>query len=292
MKDYILLALAALLIAVGFALSKAYQKIKGDSPKVGFFFNCITGLLTAVVFFGIAGFKFSFSAYSLIMAGLMSLFSMLYSVISFKLLKTGSMALYTLFLMTGGMTLPYLYGLMFLNEPFSPLRTVALVFILGGVILSNISKERADIKQILLCVSVFILNGLVSIVSKVHQIEQTYQTVSATEFVMLTGLCKFVMAGVLFLVAKKSDGEPKADTKKLRMIIALIFILSAVASGISYMFQLWGAESLPATVLYPFITGGSIVFSTLAGVLIFKDKLSVKMIISVALCFVGTLMFL
>ena len=292
MTDYILLALAAFLIAVGFALSKAYQKIKGDSPKVGFFFNCITGLLTAVVFFGIGGFKFSFSAYSFIMAALMSLFSMLYSVISFKLLKTGSMALYTLFLMTGGMTLPYIYGLIFLNEPFSPMRTAALALILGGVILSNISKEKPDIKQILLCVSVFVLNGFVSIVSKVHQIEQTSQTVSATEFVMLTGLFKFIIAGALFLISKRSDDEPKANTKKLRWMIALIFILSAVASGISYMFQLWGAASLPATVLYPFITGGSIVFSTLAGVLLFKDKLSLKMIISVVLCFVGTLMFL
>ena len=58
------------------------------------------------------------------------------------------------------------------------------------------------------------------------------------------------------------------------------------------MLQLLGEKTLPATVLYPFITGGSIVFSSLAGVIFFKEKLSAKLIISVMLCFAGTVMFL
>lgn len=41
---------------------------------------------------------------------------------------------------------------------------------------------------------------------------------------------------------------------------------------ISYMLQLIGAESLPASVLYPFITGGSIILTSFAGVAFLKRK--------------------
>ena len=49
---------------------------------------------------------------------------------------------------------------------------------------------------------------------------------------------------------------------------------------------------LPATVLYPIITGGSIVMTSLAGVVVFKEKLSVRQWVSVVLCLMGTCLFL
>lgn len=62
--------------------------------------------------------------------------------------------------------------------------------------------------------------------------------------------------------------------------------------GLSYMLQLIGAESLPASVLYPFITGGSIILTSFAGVAVFKEKLTIRQWLAVAVCFVGTLLFL
>ena len=72
----------------------------------------------------------------------------------------------------------------------------------------------------------------------------------------------------------------------------IIIALAAAVGGGSFMLQLLGAKALPATVLYPFITGGSIVFSSVADVIIFKDKLSIKLVISIIVCFVGTLLLL
>ena len=69
-------------------------------------------------------------------------------------------------------------------------------------------------------------------------------------------------------------------------------LCSALVSGLSYFFQLVGAENLPATVLYPFVTGGSIAFTTLAGWLIFREKPSARLWFSVALCVAGTFLFL
>lgn len=61
---------------------------------------------------------------------------------------------------------------------------------------------------------------------------------------------------------------------------------------ISYMLQLIGAESLPVSVLYPFITGGSIILTSFAGVAFLKEKLTIRQWMAVTACFVGTLLFL
>ena len=287
---YLMLTASAMLLGVDFALNKIYQKIYGTAPKAAFFFNSLLGIITAVIFFCINGFKLEFTVYSFVMAGLMGLFVMSYNIIGFRLLKSGTVAAYTLFLMTGGMVLPYIWGLLFLNERFSVLRTAGLAVILSGVILSNFSGERVNIKQIVMCVAVFVLNGFVSIVSKMHQSQTTFDSVNAAEFIILGGIFKFLLAGILFLVFKKKDNSESGDHSLKKAVI--IITSSAFIGGVSYMLQLLGAKTLPATVLYPFITGGSIVFSALAGVILFKEKLSAKLIISVILCFAGTLMFL
>ncbi len=287
---YLMLTGAAMLLGADFALNKIYQRIYGTAPKAAFFFNSLLGIITAVIFFCINGFKLEFTVYSFVMAGLMSALVMSYNIIGFRLLKSGTMAMYTLFLMTGGMVLPYIWGLLFLNESFSVLRTVGLIVILAGVVLSNFSGERVNIKQIVMCVAVFVLNGFVSIVSKMHQSQTSFDSVNAAEFIILGGVFKFLLAGILFLVFKNKDSSESGDNSLKKAVI--IITSSAFIGGVSYMLQLLGAKTLPATVLYPFITGGSIVFSALAGVTLFKERLSAKLIISVILCFAGTLMFL
>lgn len=288
--QYVMLVVAALLLAVDFALNKTYQKLKGTSLKSGLGFNSLLGLFTAIVFFIINGFKTDFSVYSFILAALMSGFAMCYNIIGFKLLKSGTMAMYTLFLMVGGMCVPYIFGLLFLNEPLSVLRTAALIVMLIGIIFANISNEKVNLKQMAMCITVFILNGLVSVISKLHQIELRFDTINATEFVLLGGFFKFIFAGIIYLFTKKHIEEKRE--KKACTLSLVIIVASAVAGGGAYLMQLLGAESLPATVLYPFVTGGSIVASSLVGVIFFKEKLSKSLIVGVVLCFIGTVMFL
>ena len=272
--QYMMLTSAALLLAMDFAMNKIYQKLRGTSSKTSLFFNSVLGLATAIIFFIVNNFKLSFSPYSAFTAMLMSTLVMTYNIIGFRILRQGSMAIYSLFLMTGGMVLPYIWGLVFLNESFSAVRTIGLIIIIVGVFLSNFSGEKINLKQIYMCLAVFVLNGFVSIISKMHQIEINYQCVSTIEFVILGGIFKFFIAGFLFLTFKNREGQRSEKNNFSKSLI--VIILSAVIGGTAYFLQLYGAKSLPATVLYPFITGGSIVSSTLIGALLFKERLSRK----------------
>ena len=111
--SYVMLVLAAFLLACDFSINKLYQRRAGTGILAGLGFNALIGIFSAVIFFAASGFKIGFSFYSLIVAAIFTLFVMTYNIIGFRIMKYGSMAIYTLFLMTGGMTVPYVFGLFF-----------------------------------------------------------------------------------------------------------------------------------------------------------------------------------
>lgn len=286
--NYILVIIATVLLALDFALQKKYQAGEGADISAGLKFNALNGLFTALIFFALSGFKAEFSLFSFVLAFLMALFGILYVILGFKILKVNGMAVYSLFLMSGGMLLPYLFGVLFLNEPLTALRIIGTLIILLAVILSNKTKFKLKVSFFLLCLSVFILNGFVSIISKCHQINTTFNPVSSTAFVMYSGIGKFIFGCVALPFCKEKTKFMPFCSKNTVFIV----IGSALIGGISYMLQLIGAKELPATVLYPIVSGGSIIFSALSGKVFFKEKLSSYQLISIALCFAGTLLFL
>ena len=285
--NYILIILADILLSFEFAFSKKYQSIETNSLAAGLRFNTVSGLFTAIIFFTLSGFKLDFSAFSVLFALAMSLCAATYSILGFSVLKKGNMAIYSVFLMSGGMILPYIFGILFLNEPLTPLRIIGIIIILFAIILSNKAKGRLKISFLLLCMVIFLLNGCVSIISKCHQINTEFYTVNSITFVMYTGVFKFIFS-LIALAFCKGGQKVSFVSKKTPFIIAA----AAFISGCSYMLQLIGAKDIPATVLYPMITGGSIIFSALSDKIFFKEKLNLYQLISIALCFVGTLLFL
>ena len=76
------------------------------------------------------------------MAAVFAIVVMLYIFLGFKLMEEASVSLYTLFLMTGGMTLPYLWGAFFLNEKLTVSRIIGLLVILIAIVISNLGKNK------------------------------------------------------------------------------------------------------------------------------------------------------
>ena len=288
--DYILVLISTLLLAFQFAFSKKYQMLEGTGLASGLRFNLFSGLTTAVIFFALAGFRVEFSWFSLLMAALMAFFSGTYNIVGFRVLESGNMALYSIFLMSGGMVLPYFFGGIFLSEVLSWPRIVGVLIILAAVILSNKSEKagsKMKLSSLGLYLLIFLLNGGVSIVSKCHQVASDFHPVDSTAFVMYAGIGKAMLSCLLLLFVKGEKRFSFGGRKALPMILSF-----SLVSGISYLLQLIGAKNLPASVLYPMITGGSIIFSTLSGKAFFKESVSRYQWASVGLCFVGTLLFL
>ena len=138
------------------------------------------------------------------------------------------------------------------------------------------ARFAAHFKILKLPIAVFILNGLVSTLSKMHQIEAIHPTVSSPSFVMLAGLSRFLFCSIALFFMRQKQKTPLALPKPFKCVGPII-LCSAVISGSSYLLQLIGAQNLPATVLYPCINGGSIIFTALAAAAISRiPKVAVK----------------
>lgn len=294
MKYYLMIVLAVILLAGDFAVNKLYQKRYGTSLETGLKFNALMGLFTAIIFFAINEFKFEFSAFSMLMAGIVALSIMSYNILGFRVLKSGSMAFYTLFLMCGGMFVPYVWGVLFLHEKLSLMHLAGLILIISAIALTANDKKMPGKRILALCVIIFFLNGISSVAAKMHQIEKTYFCITETEFVIATGVAKFIIAAIAYMVVKIGKKDKNADKCNKSGFAWGVFlvVLSTLLSGLSYILQLNGAKNLPATVLYPLITGGTIIFSSLTGIIFFKEQISKRLIFSIIICFAGTCMFL
>lgn len=301
---YLLMLVGVIILAANFSFQKLYQKHVGSSVVKGLFFNTLNGIITAVVFFfihlalfGIEG--FGFSLFAIVCATAMSAFCFLYVMFGFKMMKKGAMTNYTLFLMSGGMIIPYLFGIVFLGE-FSTLpgwqialRIVGLLLVVSGVVISNRAKEKnSNLKAIILLgVLIFLLNGGGSVASKVHQLPEFAEiATSTTGFVFIQGLVQAVLCSATLLIIGPKHKEELRAIPKFK---ALGFSSgNAIGSGVYVMIQLTCASRLPASVLFPMITGGTIVFSALAGWLFFKEKPTKSILFGIALCVAGTCLFL
>lgn len=319
MQYYLLVLLAVIGLAVNFSLTKIYQNRTGTGLRLSVLFNIICGAFTAVVFFFINGFmngfdSFPFTPFSLLMACLMTLFCGTYSLLGFKIISMGNIAVYTLFLMLGGMTLPYFYGLIFLNEAETQtslifpdgsamiFRVIGLLVMVAAIILSGLGDKNQNGKKtsrlfFLLCAIVFCLNGCVSITSKIHQLDvNADRAVTAQGFVMLAAIVKVIAFSIVYLLLRLRDRKLPPETRpapiKLSPGVLGIILASALVDGLSYLLQLIGASHLPATVLYPLVTGGCVILTALCGKFFFREKLSRRAAIGIALCFVSTFFFL
>lgn len=288
MENYLILALAVVLMALDNALRKRFQLSSGASLSSGLYFNVILGGSAAVLFWGVNGFRLSCTPYSLFLAFLQAGFAVAYTVIGFRIMKD-SVSMYALFLMTGSMIIPWLWGVFFLKEVPSLPQICGLLLILAAIFISRNGSANLRGSLLPLCLCVFLLNGFAGILTKLHQIETAHPTVERMDFLILVNIAKLVISGAVLLLPglRKNLSADKVSFKKM-----LTVPVCTAVSGTAYFLQLTAAGKVRATIMYPMITGGGILCSALCAYLFFGERPSKQIWIGTMLCLAGTCLFL
>ncbi|MBR7142832.1 MAG: EamA family transporter [Clostridia bacterium] len=300
MIDYLSVFIAVVLLALQFSCNKVYQKQMGAAVFTSLLFMCLTSVCTVLIFFPVNGFRVTWTPFSVAMALGSSLVVSLYQLLGFKAFALGKMSVFTLFLMLGGMTLPYIYGVLFLDEELNAWRVAGLLLMVFSLLLPllDAKKDGQKIPKVflLLCLGAFVLNGFTSIFSKMHQIESTLPTVDTPAFVLLSSLIKIVLflpiMAIMYIKEHKKGHRQSAQAPKPSVFKVVLAILCAAAfGGVSSLLQLNSASNLPAVVLYSMVTGGSVVLTDLASRLFFKEKTGKWATCGILLSFVATVLF-
>ena len=301
--DYIFIIFAVLCFAGQFAFTKLYESAVKQTAITTLVMLAVTGMIGAVMYLFVGNFHIQFSAVSLFWAALMAVIMIPYYMIGIKVLSLGSLAIYSMFMMLGGMLIPFFYGVVFLHEALSVWQIIGTVALTAFIILQAIWQQPADEKsgeksdkrkEILfftLSLLIFIINGMTGVIAKAHQLsdgaidEASFTVISCA----LTALFSLLLL-VFFALKDRKDAVCQMKSMLKIKPLAIMSLIGAAAYTGSFL-HLKAASAVPASVQFPLVSGGVIVISAFVSFLAFRERLSGKEWISVAGAFVATVLF-
>lgn len=137
---------ASFLFGSQFMVTKAFEKNYGKTVRASLSFSLLYSLFAGVIFFIIklvsSGTVFNLNPFSLCMAFGLSLVNILSSAIGIKTLALGDIAVYSLFLMLGGMIVPFFAGIVFLKESVSGCNLIGVAIMIIALCLPVFSAKR------------------------------------------------------------------------------------------------------------------------------------------------------
>jgi drug/metabolite transporter (DMT)-like permease len=279
---YLILILAAFLFAVQFLFNQQYRKLKGEGLNATMTFSLYTSAISFVILFVLGGFQLHITWFSLLIAVLYAAVCLLSSYAGLKAFGTANLSVYSIFMMLGGMLLPFAYGILFANEALSFAKALSILLICTAVGCS-FEKGAGGKNAYRFYAAIFVLNGLVGVLSKIH-LSVPALAVDSYSFMATIQLALLAMCLLYCFITRQ--GIPKQSGK-------LYLCLSgyAVCNGIGNLFCQIALTSLPASVQYPIITGGVMVFSTLIS-LVRREPIGGKTYLAAVLACLSTILIL
>jgi len=144
---YLLILIASICYAGEFALVKYYQKSTEQKMLTVFFMLLVRYVVGATIALCCSGFSLDFSNISLFMTIVMAGVFILYNVLGVAILSRGNLAVYSVFMMVGGMLLPMLHGVIFMEEPLSLPKIVGAILMIGFIVGVILNSEKITMEK-------------------------------------------------------------------------------------------------------------------------------------------------
>lgn len=313
---YAMLIGASFLFGSQFMVTKAFEKNYGKTVRASLSFSLLYSLFAGVIFFIIklvsSGTVFNLNPFSLCMAFGLSLVNILSSAIGIKTLALGDIAVYSLFLMLGGMIVPFFAGIVFLKESVSVCNLIGVAIMIIALCLpvffgkknknagesqtDGDTKKKTSVFFYVLCVFLFILNGLSSTLSKFNSVREG--AALGAEFTFYTYGIQFVISLAAFALTTASGKSDKTQNEEKQPVILFrpVAIGCGAAfgavNGTAFLMSSVAAEHVVAVAQYPLITGATILFSSLLAFLFYREKPTALQLVQIMISLAATILFM
>lgn len=277
---YLLVLSAVFLFSLQFLFNQKFQQSRGESLESALEFSLYKSIVIVVIMLFIGKFSIQVTPFSVLMATLYAVSGIAMTAFSMKAFAVANLSVYSVFSMLGGMLLPFVLGIGFYNEELSLFKLLCCLLIIVSVLL-NIKKGKQDKKAIIYYMAVFVLNGMAGVLSKIHQSSSLPHT-DSTGFMLISSLITAIISAVWLFVSYKKI--PLIKGKNLLYTTGY-----GVFNGIGNLFLLISLSNLPASVQYPLVTGGVMVFSTAISALR-KEKITAKEYVAAGISFVASVL--
>lgn len=279
---YLLLSASAVMFGGQFFFNDMFRKHYGNSFRASLVSKFGGGVFGLIALALINGLTFEYSHFSLIMAIFVNINAFLLTFCGLKALGKINLSLYSMFMMLGGMALPFVSGILFHGESLTLGKLICFLFIIASLL---VVLKRDNVRSGgLYYAGIFILNGMSGVLSKLYKAAPAQWQVSSAGYSMLIAILSLVLTGIFLLIFG-------VEKKKLNFKAVIAMAGSGIINRVANLFLLIALATVPASAQYPFITGGTMIVSTLLS--FFTDKKpSKREIIAVIISFIGILFLL
>ena len=295
---YLVLLAAVFMFTAQFAFTNIYGEKVQQKTDQTLVMILLISLIGAAMYWAVGGFQVAFSKTLLFYSAAFALVMIPYYVLGIQVLSIGSVAIYSMFMMLGGMALPFAYGLIFLGEPLTWGKAVGCLVLTLAILAQSLTQQKQENAKtekrglfILLCIAIFILNGLTGVIAKAYAISE--EAPDEIGFTVISCAFTAIFSGILLLfVGIREKKAIASEIKKAFLPAVLLCILAiGVFTHTGNFLHLKAAAHLPASVQFPMVSGGVIVCSAVVSAGIFKEKISKKEWFCVILACISTVLF-
>lgn len=277
--NYLLLLLSVVSETVKNAYTNHFSKRIAKTNADTYLFNAVLSV-GAVIFFLFTGNVFKISWFSLGMALAFAVVTIFAQVFLSLAMGCGPMSFSVLFTYLGTMIIPTIYAMIFLGQMPGVTQWIGFALMLVSVVLSVDLKQKGEhamsVKWLLLTFGGFIMWGLVGVCQQIHQSSRYAGEINA--FLFFSFIMMAVILWLFFLVSKRRGAEQNYMVKSRDSIFVL---LSGVANGAINLINLFLAGVMPGIIFFPIVSGGVIILSGLAAIIVFKEWLDKKQMAAV-----------
>ncbi len=310
--EYLFLFSSCILFSLQYIFSKLYHQKSGGTASASFVSSVLTslfGVVYCVIFATVTGKEVIFSVpHDALLYAMIYAFAGIGCSLAFFLgLNYGNLWILTTYSLLGGMVLPCFYGVVFNNEPITLLRCVGTAILIISLFPTAIESAKKDIVSAnakggrvifpLLCIFVFIGNGMTGVISKIHQLSEN--AISSNAFVMIGSLGRAVLSAIILVIYifvtrnKKCESTTKIKlTFKLVLYLGFLLFCYAVIHSMGDVSSLLCAKTMDSSVQFSFISAFVILATALIGKFLFGEKIGKAQKISLALVVIGITLML
>lgn len=240
-------------------------------------YNCIVSIVSAVVLLLMSD-DLSFSVFTVVTALVFGLLTLTQQISNLLALKNGPFS-YTTVIISLSTLIPTLSGQFFGDESLNVFQYIGIAFLIICFILSvdfSGKKDRLSVRWLIYSVIAFFCTGFIGVMQKIHQSSSHKTELDA--FLIISFIFSFMCSLVWCLISVRNRGNYREGNRKSILLIFPIFliILSGVFVALNNKFNLYLSGVIPSAIFFPVVNGGGLILSTLAALILFKEKLNLK----------------
>ena len=295
--EYLYLVLVCVFFSAQFIFYKNYQTRTSGSMLSCSWFALLSGLGSVIAFSytSLEGFGSDRTVWILALLYAVSFIATIVTAI--PAMKLGSMATLTTFTLIGSMLMPFVYGIVWLDEPAGVTKWLGIICILGSLvpdIVANLisgkkSTEKRDSSRtkkllfILLCLGNFLGNGVANTIAKLLGV--VAPDYGSVRFLELSALMRVAIAILMIaafaLIPRKNAARPMRERLTLgvgdgsrrgfRITVAIGMGFSAtnlLGSASSFLC----AETMDSSFQFPVSNAAIIILTMMITTFIFREK--------------------